>query len=51
LRLIVDGFSNQETADKLTISNAAVKTILDTVLSKLALDHRTQSAVHTMRHS
>jgi DNA-binding NarL/FixJ family response regulator len=51
LRLIVDGFSNQETADKLTISNAAVKTILDTVLNKLALDHRTQSAVHTMRHS
>jgi DNA-binding NarL/FixJ family response regulator len=50
LRLIVDGFSNQETADKLTISEAAVKTILDKVLNKLALDHRTQSAVQSMRH-
>jgi DNA-binding NarL/FixJ family response regulator len=49
LRLIVDGLSNQETADKLTISKAAVKTIIDSVLNKLAIDHRTQSAVQTMR--
>jgi DNA-binding NarL/FixJ family response regulator len=49
LRLIVDGLNNQAAADKLAISKAAVKGILDSLLKKLAADDRTQSAVRTIR--
>ena len=49
LKLIVDGSSNQEIADKLTISLATAKTHVRNILNKLAVDDRTQAAVHAMR--
>ncbi|CAN5568823.1 response regulator transcription factor [soil metagenome] len=49
LRLIVDGLSNQEIANKLIISLATAKTHVRNILNKLAVDDRTQAAVHAMR--
>lgn len=49
LRLIVDGLSNQEIADRLIISLATAKTHVRNILNKLAVDDRTQAAVHAMR--
>lgn len=49
LKLIVDGLSNQEIADKLIISLATAKTHVRNILNKLAVDDRTQAAVHAMR--
>jgi len=49
LKLIVDGSSNQEIADKLIISLATAKTHVRNILNKLAVDDRTQAAVHAMR--
>lgn len=49
LRLIVDGLSNQEIADRLIISLATSKTHVRNILNKLAVDDRTQAAVHAMR--
>lgn len=49
LKLIVDGFSNQEIADKLIISLPTAKSHVRSILNKLAVDDRTQAAVHAMR--
>lgn len=49
LRCIVDGLSNQEIAEKLIISLATAKTHVRNILNKLAVDDRTQAAVHAMR--
>jgi DNA-binding NarL/FixJ family response regulator len=49
LKLIVDGLSNQEIADKLIISLATSKTHVRNILNKLSVDDRTQAAVHAMR--
>lgn len=49
LHLIVDGLSNQQIADKLIISLATAKTHVRNILNKLAVDDRTQAAVHAMR--
>ncbi len=49
LQLVVDGMSNQEIADKLIISLATAKTHVRNILNKLAVDDRTQAAVHAMR--
>jgi DNA-binding NarL/FixJ family response regulator len=49
LKLIVDGLSNQEIADKLIISLATAKTHVRNILNKMAVDDRTQAAVHAMR--
>lgn len=49
LKLIVDGLSNQDIADKLIISLATAKTHVRNILNKLAVDDRTQAAVHAMR--
>ncbi len=49
LKLIVDGLSNQEIADNLIISLATAKTHVRNILNKLAVDDRTQAAVHAMR--
>jgi DNA-binding NarL/FixJ family response regulator len=49
LKLIVDGLSNQEIADRLIISLATAKTHVRNILNKLAVDDRTQAAVHAMR--
>jgi DNA-binding NarL/FixJ family response regulator len=49
LKLIVNGLSNQQIADKLVISLATAKTHVRNILNKLAVDDRTQAAVHAMR--
>lgn len=49
LTLVVDGLSNQEIADRLIISLATAKTHVRNILNKLAVDDRTQAAVHAMR--
>ncbi|MBI2996754.1 MAG: response regulator transcription factor [Candidatus Melainabacteria bacterium] len=49
LKLIVDGKSNQEIADKLFITLATVKTHVRSILNKLSVDDRTQAAVKAMR--
>jgi len=49
LKLIVDGLSNQEISDRLFISLATAKTHVRNILNKLAVDDRTQAAVHAMR--
>ncbi|MBK7749118.1 MAG: response regulator transcription factor [Candidatus Obscuribacter sp.] len=49
LTLIVNGLANQEIADKLFISLATTKTHVRNILNKLAVDDRTQAAVHAMR--
>lgn len=49
LTLIVEGFSNQQIADKLIISLPTTKTHVRNILNKLAVDDRTQAAVHAMR--
>lgn len=49
LRLIVDGKSNQEIANKLFVTLATVKTHVRSILNKLSVDDRTQAAVKAMR--
>ena len=49
LKLIVDGKSNQEIAEKLFITLATVKTHVRSILNKLSVDDRTQAAVKAMR--
>lgn len=49
LGLIVEGLSNQQISDKLIISLPTTKTHVRNILNKLAVDDRTQAAVHAMR--
>jgi two-component system, NarL family, response regulator LiaR len=49
LRLIVDGLSNPEIADKLFITKATAKAHVHSILQKLCVDDRTQAAVLAMR--
>lgn len=49
LNLLVNGHSNQQIADKLCVSLATAKTHVRNILSKLAVDDRTQAAVNAMR--
>lgn len=49
LKLIVDGLSNPEIADKLTITKATAKAHVHSILQKLCVDDRTQAAVLAMR--
>lgn len=49
LALIVDGLSNQDISDKLFISLPTTKTHVRNILNKLAVDGRTQAAVHAMK--
>lgn len=49
LRLVVDGRSNQEIADKLVLSVETVKTHMRHIMEKLAVSDRTQAAVKAMR--
>ncbi|MFN8550522.1 MAG: response regulator transcription factor [Candidatus Obscuribacterales bacterium] len=49
LKLIVNGLSNQEIANQLLISLPTAKTHVRNILNKLAVDDRTQAAVHAMR--
>lgn len=49
VKLIADGLSNQEIADRLFISNGTVRNHISTILEKTGLDHRTQLAVRWLR--
>jgi DNA-binding NarL/FixJ family response regulator len=49
LRLIVDGHSNPDIADKLVITKATAKAHVHSILQKLCVDDRTQAAVLAMR--
>jgi NarL family two-component system response regulator LiaR len=50
LRLIAKGVNNREIAERLVISDKTVKTHASSILSKLHLEDRTQSAVYALRH-
>lgn len=49
LRLVVEGMSNQEIAEKLVLSVETVKTHMRHIMEKLAVTDRTQAAVKAMR--
>jgi NarL family two-component system response regulator LiaR len=49
LKLVVEGLSNQEIADKLILSVETVKTHMRHIMEKLAVSDRTQAAVKAMR--
>jgi DNA-binding NarL/FixJ family response regulator len=49
LKLIVDGLSNPEIAEALTITKATAKAHVHSILQKLCVDDRTQAAVLAMR--
>jgi DNA-binding NarL/FixJ family response regulator len=50
LRLVASGASNQDIADKLTISINTVKSHLKNILEKLQLENRTQAATYALKH-
>ncbi len=45
VKLIAEGLSNREIADRLYISNGTVRNHISTILEKTGLEHRTQIAV------
>ncbi|MEB3206445.1 MAG: response regulator transcription factor [Vampirovibrionales bacterium] len=49
LKLIVDGLSNPEIAEKLVVTKATAKAHVHSILQKLCVDDRTQAAVLAMR--
>lgn len=49
LRLVARGFTNQEIADKLFLSERTVRTHISNILSKLHLANRTQVALYALR--
>ena len=49
LKLVVDGLSNQQIADRLIVSVETVKTHMRRLMEKLAVSDRTQAAVKAMR--
>jgi DNA-binding NarL/FixJ family response regulator len=50
LRLVASGASNQEIADKLTISVNTVKSHIKNILEKLQLENRTHAATNALKH-
>lgn len=54
VELIAEGYSNQEIADKLFLSNGTVRNHVSLILEKTGLEHRTQIAVqylNSKKHS
>jgi NarL family two-component system response regulator LiaR len=49
LKLVAEGLSNQEIADRLVISERTVRTHVSNILSKLYLANRTQAALYALR--
>jgi NarL family two-component system response regulator LiaR len=49
LKLVAQGFSNQEIAARLVISERTVRTHVSNILSKLHLANRTQAALYALR--
>jgi NarL family two-component system response regulator LiaR len=49
LKLVAQGLSNQEIADKLVISERTVGAHISTILAKLHLANRTQAALYALR--
>jgi NarL family two-component system response regulator LiaR len=49
LRLVAQGLSNQEIADRLFISEATVRTHVSSLLNKLHLASRTQAALYALK--
>ncbi|XVJ51154.1 MAG: response regulator transcription factor [Vampirovibrio sp.] len=49
LKLIVEGFSNADIAEKCVITKATAKAHVHSILQKLCVDDRTQAAVFAMR--
>ncbi|MEN9933570.1 MAG: putative transcriptional regulatory protein YxjL [Chloroflexota bacterium] len=49
LRLVAHGLSNQEIADRCTISERTVRTHVSSILSKLHLSSRTQATLYALR--
>lgn len=48
-RLIAEGLSNQQIAERLFLSNGTVRNHISTILEKTGLEHRTQIAVMWLR--
>ncbi|NIM94136.1 MAG: response regulator [Anaerolineales bacterium] len=49
LKLVAQGLSNQEIAEKLVLSERTVRTHVSNILSKLHLANRTQAALYALR--
>lgn len=49
LRLVVEGLSNREIANRLVISEPTVRAHMTSILSKLHLNTRTQAALHAVK--
>ena len=49
LRLIAQGYENQEIAGKLVVSEATVRTHVSNIMGKLHLASRTQAALYALR--
>ena len=49
VRLIAEGLSNQEIADRLYLSNGTVRNHISVILEKTGLEHRTQIAVRWLK--
>jgi NarL family two-component system response regulator LiaR len=49
LRLVAEGLSNREIAERLVLSEATVRTHVSSLLSKLHLASRTQAALYALR--
>ncbi len=49
LRLIARGYSNQQIARELTLSEKTVKTHVSSILSKLGVEDRTQAAIYALK--
>lgn len=48
--LIAEGLSNKEICERLYITNGTVHNHISTILEKTGLEHRTQIAIHYLRH-